>query len=48
MHAIGDATMSIDEIDIGAKQLAEEGKSLIREYAAAFHHLKKHCAKVST
>ncbi len=47
MHAMGDATMSLPDIDESAKQLAEEGATLIREYAAACRRLKKHRDKVS-
>lgn len=46
MHAMGDATMAIEDIDIAAKKLSEEGKHLTREYAAACRRLKKHRDKV--
>jgi len=47
MHAMGDATMAIEDIDLDAKKLAEEGRRLIREYAAACRRLKKHRDKVA-
>lgn len=47
MHAMGDATMSIEDIDAAARKLAEEGRELIRVYAAACRRLKKHRAKFS-
>ncbi|PZT43424.1 hypothetical protein A7X92_14345 [Stenotrophomonas maltophilia] len=47
MHAMGDATMTIDEIDASAKKLAEDGQELVREYAAACRRLKKHRDKVA-
>src|SRR5581483_5803626 len=46
MHAMADATMSIAEIDAGARDLAIEGAALVREYAAACRRLKKHRNKV--
>lgn len=47
MHAMGDATMPINEIDAAAKQLSEDGRALVREYASACRRLKKHRDKVS-
>lgn len=47
MHAMGDATMPIADIDTAAKKLAEDGMALVREYAAACRRLKKHREKVS-
>jgi hypothetical protein len=47
MHAMGDATMPIADIDAAAKKLAEDGQELLREYAAACRRLKKHRDKVA-
>jgi hypothetical protein len=47
MHAMGDASMSIQDIDLAAKRLAEEGIELVKEYAAACRRLKKHRDKVT-
>ncbi len=47
MHAMGDATMSISDIDAAAKKLAEDGMALVREYASACRRVKKHRDKVS-
>jgi hypothetical protein len=46
MHAMGDATLTISDIDIAAKQLAKDGRELVREYASAARRLKKHRDKV--
>lgn len=46
MHAMGDATMPIADIDAAAKKLAEGGQILVREYASACRRLKKHRDKV--
>lgn len=46
MHAMGDATMPITDIDTAAKKLAEDGQALVREYAAACRRFKKHRDKV--
>ena len=48
MHAMADASMTITQIDISVKVLAEDGAKLVREYAAACRRLKKHRAKVSS
>jgi hypothetical protein len=48
MHAMGDATMAIEDIDIAAKSLAEVGADLVRHYASACRRLKKHRQKVAT
>ena len=47
MHAMGDATMSISDIDTTARKLAEDGMALVREYASACRRLKKHRDKVA-
>jgi len=47
MHAMGDATMTIADIDVSARKLAEDGQKLLREYAAACRRLKKHRDKVA-
>ncbi len=47
MHAMGDATMPIADIDATAKKLAEDGRALVRDYASACRRLKKHRDKVS-
>ena len=47
MHAMGDATMPIEDIDATAKKLVEDGRALVREYAAACRRLKKHRDKVA-
>ena len=47
MHAMGGATMPVNEIDAAAKRLAEDGQELVREYAAACRRLKTHREKVS-
>ncbi|WP_386349173.1 hypothetical protein [Xanthomonas campestris] len=47
MHAMGDATMPLNEIDASAKKLAEDGQNLVREYAAACRRLKAHRAKIA-
>lgn len=47
MHAMGDATMPIDDIDEAARKLAEDGHSLVKEYASACRRLKKHRKKVA-
>lgn len=47
MHAMGDATMPIADIDAAAMKLAEDGQKLLREYAAACRRLKKHRGKVA-
>ena len=47
MHAMGDATMPLNEIDASAKKLAEDGQDLVREYAAACRRLKAHRDKVA-
>lgn len=46
MHAMGDATMTITDIDVTAKKLVEDGRALVREYASACRRLKKHRDKV--
>ena len=46
MHAMGDASMAIEDIDSDAKKLAEDGIKLVNEYAAACRRLKKHRDKV--
>lgn len=46
MHAMGDATMTVKDIDAAAKKLAEDGQVLVRDYAAACRRLKRHRAKV--
>lgn len=46
MHAMGDAALPIADIDSAAKQLAEDGRELVREYASAARRLKKHRDKV--
>lgn len=47
MHAMGDATMSLTEIDAAAMELALDGQRLVKEYAAACRRLKKHRDKVA-
>lgn len=47
MHAMGDATMPIADIDATARKLAEDGQTLVREYASACRRMKKHRDKVS-
>ncbi|MBA2080984.1 hypothetical protein [Aeromonas veronii] len=47
MHAMGDASMTIQDIDLTAKKLAEDGIELVKEYAAACRRLKKHRDKVA-
>lgn len=46
MHAMGDATMPINDIDVAAKKLAEDGRKLVGDYSAACRRLKKHREKV--
>ena len=46
MHAMGDATMPIGDIDAAAKKLTEDGRILVREYSSACRRLKKHRDKV--
>ena len=47
MHAMADASMSLPDIDVAAKKLAEDGSALVREYSAACRRLKAHRAKVA-
>lgn len=47
MHAMGDATMQLNEIDTAAEKLAKEGQELVREYAAACRRLKANRDKVA-
>lgn len=47
MHAMGDATMTLTEIDAAAMELARDGQALVKEYAAACRRLKKHRGKVA-
>jgi hypothetical protein len=47
MHAMADASMTIEQIDSAAEALATEGAALVRTYAAACRRLKKHRAKVA-
>lgn len=47
MHAMGDATMPLNEIDTAAEKLAKDGRELVREYAAACRRLKAHRDKVA-
>lgn len=46
MHAMAEATMSVSDIDVAAKELAEHGSTLVRTYSAACRRLKTHRAKV--
>lgn len=46
MHAMADASMTIEQIDEAAKTLAEQGAVLVRDYSAACRRLKKHREKV--
>ena len=47
MHAMADATMSLQDIDAAAKQLAEDGSALVKTYASAARRVKAHRDKVS-
>lgn len=47
MHAMADASMTLEQIDQAAKALAEEGVLLVRELSAACRRLKKHRDKVA-
>jgi hypothetical protein len=47
MHAMADASMTIEQIDQPAKTLAEEGAVLVRDFSAACRRLKKHREKVA-
>jgi hypothetical protein len=47
MHAMADASMTIEQIDQSAKTLAEEGAVLVRDFSAACRRLKKHREKVA-
>lgn len=47
MHAMGDATMALADIDKAAMELAQDGQQLVKEYAAACRRLKKHRDKVA-
>ena len=47
MHAMGDASMPLIDIDNAAKKLAEDGQELVKEYASACRRLKKHRHKVA-
>ena len=47
MHAMGDATLPIEDIDSAARELADNGRALVREYASACRRLKKHRDKVA-
>ena len=46
MHAMGNATMPILVRDATSNKLAENGRTLVREYASACRRLKKHRGKV--
>lgn len=46
MHAMADASMSVEHIDGAAKQLSEEGALLVRVFSAACQRVKKHREKV--
>ena len=41
MHAMADATMSLADIDAQAKVLANDGKTLVRDYCSACRRLKR-------
>lgn len=47
MHAMADASMSLEAIDAAAKTLAEDGSALVRDYLAACRRLKANRDKVS-
>lgn len=47
MHAMADATMTLEQIDVLAKALAQESEALVREYSSAAQRLKKHRDKVT-
>ncbi len=47
MHAMADASMSLEQIDSAVIKLAEEGAVLVRDYSAACRRMKKHRDKVA-
>lgn len=47
MHAMADASMTIEQIDKASRTLAEQGTALVRDISAACRRLKKHREKVA-
>jgi hypothetical protein len=45
MHAMADATLTIEQIDKDAQKLSSEGKKLVRDYCAACRRYKKRLIK---
>lgn len=46
MHAMADASMTIEQIDAAAEALATEGAQLVKTYSSACRRMKKHRDKV--
>ena len=47
IHAMADASMPLDEIDLAAEKLSTEGINLVRDFSSACRRIKKHRSKVT-
>ena len=48
IHGMADGSLTIEQIDLQALELAHKGKEFAREYCNAAQWLKKHRTKIST